>query len=317
MAGRCAPGAALRTLPTVAAVRAHARQAQRLGWCCVLLMLTIQAVQWQGALRSSGSMPAPRPAAAAPPAPAPVAAAAAPLLCGGDAKAPRNSTSQGAALLDDIPPSAATNISSYAPVFLALADMAYAFDHVAGSRRRGAAPCLTAWGARGAALEVRAPGDADRRALVFRTRRDVVVTIRGMDGGGSFRAYGDVTPTFDPRYFGAPPSPVPPPPELPQAAYRTRRPFADPDLFWVLRRDYAQLRLLEAPLMEAVDALVMQMDPKARSQHRVWLTGHSSGGAPRAARGAAPGGAARARRRRRRAAVQLGPRRERRVCGAL
>lgn len=59
---------------------------------------------------------------------------------------------------------------------------------------------------------------------------------RGMDGPSSLKNYTRVTPIFDPDYFGAPPLPRPPPAELPLIQYRTLRPFADPELFWVMER---------------------------------------------------------------------------------
>jgi hypothetical protein len=87
----------------------------------------------------------------------------------------------GGFLLDDVPASAAAGLGPLTPAFLALADMAYGFDHISGRRRRPLAPCLAAWGARGPPVFIggRTPrDDADRAAYVFRTQRDVFVAIR-------------------------------------------------------------------------------------------------------------------------------------------
>jgi hypothetical protein len=88
-----------------------------------------------------------------------------------------------AALLADLPASAAADLGPYAPAFLALSDMAYPRDHVAGTPRRDPGPCLAAWGAAAPPTEIWAPGDPERRALVFRTRRDVIVAFRWALGG--------------------------------------------------------------------------------------------------------------------------------------
>ncbi len=57
---------------------------------------------------------------------------------------------------------------------------------------------------------------------------------------------------FDPEYFGAPPLAAPPPPARPLAEYRLMRPFADPDLFWVLMRGEAWLGRLSNRLVGLV-----------------------------------------------------------------
>ncbi|GBF96857.1 hypothetical protein Rsub_09713 [Raphidocelis subcapitata] len=213
----------------------------------------------------------PRPAAAAPPRPERAAIR----------QLPRGGGPLPEYLLDDVPDHAAWQLGRLTPAFLALADMAYPLDHSAGTPRRPLAPCLGAWGARGPPVWLGGGGaeGRGRRAFVFRTRRDVFVAIRGLDSPAALLNYTRVTPVFDSAWFGAPPPARPPPPAQPLRAYRTKRPFADPGLFWVLQRDYDDARQLDGPLRDAVADQIEQMEPSARAGARVWLTGHSSGGA--------------------------------------
>jgi hypothetical protein len=68
-----------------------------------------------------------------------------------------------------------------------------------------------------------------------------------MDGLSELPKATRVQPVFDAPFFGAPLPERPPPPQLPLAAYRTQRPFADPRLFWVLRKGEPQPDTLLQP----------------------------------------------------------------------
>jgi hypothetical protein len=72
-------------------------------------------------------------------------------------------------------------------------------------------------------------------------------TPRGMDGVSSLGNYTRIRPVFDAAFFGAPPPTRPPPRVNRLSAYRTRRPLADPDLFWVLERGGREARRGRGP----------------------------------------------------------------------